>query len=670
MVRQEAIKRVFVQIIENKISPTLLDNGFKYSKTNTCFTKSVNSFDIVMTPSTSFPTITYNDDIEKLLFHLRFNITIKCLKFEKWYELNFSKKTYLQKEIETVNCYAEINFDTFNDSDFYTPTPSQQFKNSVRVSLTDNQSSESSEGLITFLKNSFPLLLKKTQNLCTDVEFFNDKKDSLELTFANLLIFLKDFEKAKLAYQSTYHKLIESLNNFRIEQDWDNSYYIFLIKTLAKDGKRFLNLDFEVPNYLPLLSSFKNSKIELPNTNIKYNEAFSIIKHSKKIVSFCITPDGRVIVGHENMNIAEHYITIWDKDGNLLVEKELPIEEGTWGGGGIYVGYIAELNLFFANRFIINSNLEIFTLELPVVPHKKSNLLNRFEIPLTYDPKAELFIAYYNYKTDKECFIVFYDKNYKMVKKLVVTLRPMDIIVEKQWILLYSIHLNYVSIIDYDGNEIVQLESNNVRDVNGSWGRSKFHAISKSNKYFFSFFYYVKSNLFDLESFKKDVLWAHTTYEKDYKELYYNDINHNFGLHPAEFSPNEKYIVGGADHGKYVAWTLPDKKRIELIPNEEYLKKMPDAEIYFIGDKKFLKNRGNEVRDILFWENGKYFSFVINNDLLIWNDSFEHISTVFDIGKVNYGKVINFYDKYIGLHNQEQFGRDELIILKNTSNDQ
>lgn len=665
MIRQEAINRILGDIIENNISPTFLDNGFKYKKTTNYFTKSVNGFDIIITPYTSYSHVTYREDSEKLFFHFRLDTSIKCLKFEKWHELNFSKRTYLQKDVETVNCYTEIHIDIFNQSDFYTHTSSQQFKNSVKVSSTENQNSDLEQDINTFLKSIFPLLLTKAQTLCSNVECFDDKKDLFELTYPNLLIFLKDFEKAKIAYQAIYDRLIEMLNNFRIETGWDNSAYIFLIKTLAKNGKRFLNLDFKIPNYLPLLSSFKNTEIELPSTEIKYKEVFSIIKHSKKIVSFCVSPDGRVILGHENMNIEEQFITIWDKSGKLLLEKELPNEEGTWKYGGIYVGYIEELDLFFANHFIINKDLAIFSLELPVTTPKNGLLLaNRFEIPLIYDPKAEMFIAYYNYKTDKECFIVFYDNNYKLVKKLVVVLRPMDIIVEKQWILLYSAHLNYISIIDYDGNEIVQLESNNVRDINGTWGRSKFHAISKSNKYFFSFFYYVKSNLFDLDTFKKDVLWAHTTYEKDYKELHYNDIHHNFGLHPAEFSPSEKYIVGGADHGKYVAWTLPDKKRIELIPNEEYLKKMPNAEIYFIGDKKYLKNRGNEVRDILFWENGKYFSFVINNDLLIWNDNFEHISTVFDIGTSVYLKIVNFDDKYIGIYNQEYLGRDELTIFE------
>lgn len=663
MLRQEAINRVFSQVIENNLSPIFLQNNFKYSKTKNIFTKSVNSFDIVITPSSSFPTITYNEVSDQLLIHLRIDVSIKCLKFEKWHELNFSKKVRLEKDIETINCHLEIDFNTFIDSDFYTPTPSQEFKNSVRLSLSGDQNIESSQEINMFLSDNFPILLEKALQFCSDVESFNNKKDSLDLTFANLLIFLKDLDKAKTVYTHTYNELIERLNNFRVEKDRDNSYYIFLIKTLSKNGKNFLNLDFKVPEYLPLTSTFKDSKIELPLTNIKYNEVFSITKHSKKIVSFCVAPDGRVIVGHENMNIEEHFITIWDKNGNLLMEKELPLEEGTWGGGGIYVGYIAELDLFFANRFIINSDLEIFTLELPVAPDKKSNLLNRFEIPLVFDAKAELFIAYYNYKTDKECFVVFYDKNYKMVKKLTVALRPLDIIVEKQWILLYM-YSKYISIIDYDGNEIAQLESNNVNDVNGSWKQNKYHAISKSNDYLFSFFYYVKSNLFDLRTFKKDVLWAHTTYEKDYKELYYNDINHNFGLYPAEFSPNEKYIVGGADHGKYVAWTLPDKKRIELIPNQEYLEKMPEAEIYFIGDQKYLKNRGNGVRDIIFWENGKYFSFVINNDLLIWNENFEHISTIFDIGKSSNLKIKNYSDTYLGIYNHEHNAMDELTIFK------
>lgn len=663
MLRQTSINKVFAKITEAEISPILTQNSFKYSKTNNYFNKTVNGFDVIITPRTSFPTITYIEENDKLFFNITLDISIKCLKFEKWHEVNFEKKAYFEKKIENIKCQTEIDLDIFSDSDFYSPTPSQQFKNSIKISLSDKNDDYSKENLTIFLNNNFFQLLDKAENYCNDIDLFNDSTESIELIYANLLIFLKKNDKAATVYMETYYKLIGMLEKFRIETDFDNSYYIFLIKRLAKYAKKFLNLDFEIPNYLPLLSSFKELKIEFPNTNIKYKEVFSIIKHSKTIVSFCVSTDGRVIVGHENMNIHEKFITIWGKNGNLLLEKELPIKEGTSGGGKIYVGYIEELNLFFANHYIINEDLEMFDLEFPIVSTNKSNLSNNYSIPLTYDHKAQLFIAYYRYKTDKENFILFYDKNYKIVKKLVVKLRPLDIIVEKQWILLYN-YTKHITIIDYEGNEIAKLDSNNATDVNGIWGQNKYHAISKSNKYLFSFFYYVKSNIFDLDTFKKDVLWAHPTYEKNYKELYYNDVNQNFGLHPAKFSPNDKYIVGGADHGKYVAWTLPEKKRIELIPNEEYLVKMLDSGIFYIGGKKYLKNRANEVQEIEFWENGKYFSFVINNDLLIWNDNFEHISTIFNIRKSGYDKILNFHDKYIGLYNKEENGRGELIIFQ------
>lgn len=83
MLRQEAIKRVFTQVVENNLSPFFLNNNFKYSKTKNNFTKSINSFDIVINPSTSFPTITYNEVSDQLFIHLRIDISIKCLKFEK-----------------------------------------------------------------------------------------------------------------------------------------------------------------------------------------------------------------------------------------------------------------------------------------------------------------------------------------------------------------------------------------------------------------------------------------------------------------------------------------------------------------------------------------------------------------------------------------------------------
>jgi len=96
----------------------------------------------------------------------------------------------------------------------------------------------------------------------------------------------------------------------------------------------------------------------------------------------------------------------------------------------------------------------------------------------------------------------------------------------------------------------------------------------------------------------------------------------------AKISPNGDYIIGCADHGKYVAWEVKGFKRFELIPNEDFLPKIPPAEIVELDGNRMLKNRGNHIWSIVFFENGEYFGTQIKKYLLIWNRRFEHIQTI------------------------------------------
>ncbi|KUF45173.1 hypothetical protein AS361_15230 [Myroides marinus] len=54
----------------------------------------------------------------------------------------------------------------------------------------------------------------------------------------------------------------------------------------------------------------------------------------------------------------------------------------------------------------------------------------------------------------------------------------------------------------------------------------------------------------------------------------------------------------------------------------------------------------------------------VNNDLLIWKENFEHISTIFDIRKSSDLKIKNYLDTYIGIYNHEHNAIDELTIFK------
>ena len=152
----------------------------------------------------------------------------------------------------------------------------------------------------------------------------------------------------------------------------------------------------------------------------------------------------------------------------------------------------------------------------------------------------------------------------------------------------------------------------------------------------------------------------------------YNDTEHNFDLTIAKFSPNDEYIVGGGYHGKYVAWKLPDFERIELIPQQEMINNLVIAirtelvdgvstrigtppELVELKNQVFLKNRGNNVRNIEFYENGDIFTTELNSGyILTWNRSFENISFT----KTG-GALRNHDGKYLTKQNAK-----ELVVYK------
>lgn len=662
MLRKDAIARVFINLVDERVAGTFERKGFRYNKKKSLFTKKVNGFEQKI--SISAFSVYFDNAIDKLLIQINFYFSVGNSKYEKWYFEKLATKINFNKNLGEYFSVAELNIELFDRYDFYVPTKSQQFKAFIANELRNDNYYISQNSLEVFLNEKLTFFLDNMNDYSNCLSIVEHEKKDFNIVNTNLLIFANELERATTSYQIIYQNWLEKLEEWRITTGTDNAYYLSEIKSLTKNAKEFLNLEFEIPDKLQVVSSKKDRNIQFTNTDLSFKELFTIDKLTRRLKSFCIDKTGRTIVGTENHNSTEIYVTIWDENGNLLLELELEHSEG-FGEDSSHVGYLEDCDLFFANNYLINRNLECFKLEFPIQPSNGELLQALFMIPLVYDKEKELFITYYRYKTDKECYVVFYNKNYELVYKWQTKLRPLDIIPERKWIILYE-YSTYISILDYEGNEIKQLPTTSVNDTNGQWNLNKYHAISNDKKYLFSFFYNTKSPIFDLDTFKYETLWGHPTYLKHYKELYYNDIHNNFDVHPAKFSPNNKYLVGGCEHGKYVAWTIPDMKRIELIPNDEFLAIMPDAEIFSINGTKYLKNRGHGVRDIEFYDNGKYFTLLINNHLLVWNDKFEHLSTIFDVGIFNLtGRLLLFHDEYLGiLNNGDYTKRCELIILK------
>ncbi|MBT1686153.1 hypothetical protein [Dawidia soli] len=74
----------------------------------------------------------------------------------------------------------------------------------------------------------------------------------------------------------------------------------------------------------------------------------------------------------------------------------------------------------------------------------------------------------------------------------------------------------------------------------------------------------------------------------------------------------------------------------------------PNKRINFIfntptaRDTTYLKNRGHEIHDIQFYKNGDFFTVLIDEDLLLWDRSFNHLETF-----EGTGTIVPFSDDFL-----------------------
>lgn len=493
----------------------------------------------------------------------------------------------------------------------------------MAIRRDDSNSNEEIPFAEEFIAKHLDRVLEVAVSFCSDAQMLNRLKPyRFGFDYSNFLIFIGKIEEAKLAYLENHTKLKDKIEKKEFsEREYESDCQIVL-KNFVKYGKDILGLELSIA-YKPKNVSVKIGGKFCIHNELNFEEAYSIVKSPNGIFDYYVNMNGETIISHANDDL----ITIWSKEGVMLIECR--VEQST----DKIVGYIEDCDVFFVNNFLITRTLEVKQLKPPlIIVNRKEVVVSNYRCtkPVYFRDEKQWVILYSFYHKKNTNIAHFYDENFNLTKTVPLDNDFLDIIPTTKWILTCK-RSTYFHINDFDGNLIVELESNNA--ASGHYYLD-YHCFTKSFSHLFSFSYYVKSQLFNLSDFSMKALWAHTTYEKDYKELLYNDINHNFGVTKASFSPDDTYLVAGACHGKYVAWNLPGYERIELIPNAEYLAKMPNAEVVFIGKNRYLKNRNHQMGNIQFWENGKYFSFQINQDTLIFNRQFEHIQTIENSGSI------------------------------------
>lgn len=636
MIKTESIKNLIYQKVANILNEILEKQGYKYYKSKGQFVKKDGIFQQIVHLHQSNSPIQYIDETEELFLHFRVSGEIEIPNYEKWYSENVEK--HLQRLYYTSSFQTRIplTFEDFKNEDFYEPSKSQIFKNAVTVALGGGGNNKNVIEIEQLISDKLPKIVKDLENKSNIVNLFESREHPNSIRHFLLLLYGNISNELVIDYfHRNYKRQITEIEEKLKISEAEASRHIEDLNFFIGLAKKLLNIELSNP--------FSRSIKVVPNCNenidftekSKYKESLRIDISQFKIASHHIDKFGNILVISDN-SLETKTIFILNKNGGILFEKEIQPRKGFERFGTFKTGVIEYTNEFFVNNYIIRNNTELIELKLPKEKRKKTQKSNIFD--LAYDSKKEKYLILY------ENHFLTYNKNGTLENDLIIEDKEYRnyygrIFPEKQWIITQKKDKE-LFILDFNGEVINSFEYSN-----GNF----YYNFSNDFRYLVCFFYAVKSQFFNLESGKKETLWAHPTYIKDYKERMYNDIHHNFGMERAKFSPDNQYLIGGAYHGKYVAWTLPKLERKELIPPIEVIsfennRNESTIELVQLGKETFLKNRGNEITDIFFLENGDFF--LTEHDrgkhLLLWDRNFEFIKNFSFKAKTNQHSNIYF----------------------------
>lgn len=616
MIKKDSIKKLIEQVIHKRVEGDLASLGFKYAKSKSQFSKNVDKFKQIISISHYNASIEFDET--KDLIQLRFRIAsaIEILRFEKWCEKEYGQKHRIYHRLNNFRYFYNLSEIELGILETFSPTKSQQFKANVSRAIAGPKKEE----VISFDEielQGFQLFNANLDLFCNPLLMYENRRNENDISYIRMLEYLDEIELAKNEniksiefwkshLEKTEFKTISDRNlaltnyNKRVElinqrfstkmQKWTENFSPFEInnnstKTISKE---FATLDL---------------KVSVKNPSSKIIGYFAIDDDY-----FQIREDGSILKHNSNGQISSKYqVETFDK----IPPYSINFSQNT---KKIFVGDL------------VVEQTKSFPLEYRSQIKKNETILPIPFSQVYYAKKNEFAFLISNYKKHE---IHFCDEFGKHLRVIELPEKPIEIIPEHQ-IILCEKGDKACQVYDLEGQFKYSMPSNNAR-----YSFKSNYDYNLLSDMFLSGWYYTKSQLYNLTTGELvKHLWAHPTNIKGYKEILYSDINHNFGMERFRFSPKGDYIIGGADHGKYVAWTTKDIKRIELIPSQEYLSKLNDAVVVKIEGQQMLKNRGNHMGEIVFLDEGNLFGFQIGKDLLIWNMEFKHIETYEDIGYI------------------------------------
>jgi hypothetical protein len=660
-VKANRVQELIYDNVAAKLDTVFSKEGFKYQKSKKRFLRQSGKLDQVISLYPERPAIYYDDDEGQVFLCFQLNAQIEMPAFDKWYKTIAEDPGMFTHRVKNgwLRLRMNVSFDEFTGSDFYTPTDAQRFKSFVSASLAAGRISESQNiDLDIAFESLIPEMIRNFETVTDILAIYEAREYPHSLIHILFLQYNGYTEKAKEAADNSY---VFQLNNLKEklqdEQADDKKSYVSgfqkFISFVRKAGIAEYSNPFEAT-----VSPLENGHTTLDFApGIRFTEQLRLNIENLDVRANVVNSKGEILL----LCNSNHFIKLSPDGQTILTEHKIEPPKGfeklTWTKAGLLNGS----NEFFVNNFIIREDHSILELELPLNTAKKTKYQQYFHIAgIAFCAKKQQYYILY------EGFFLTYSK--EGIRENAVTVNRTSnggIYPEKEWLILQHGKQGY-GIFNFEGQLISEHE------VSG--GNHEF-ALSPDFNFVAFFFYSTKSQLYDLIKGKKHTLWAHPTLVKGYVDTLYNDINHNFGMTRAAFSPDSTYLVGGADHGKYVAWRLPKVERVELIPDPAFIKLLqPETNRIFLNNdgtvahheemkpgivelegQRFFVNRGNDITQFHFLDNGDHFLTVLgsSNYVLTWDRQFNNI------GHLKLDGQIGFNETAISIRTNK-----ELIIYK------
>lgn len=630
MIRADSLKKLSEEIVLKNLLDKLEPIGFKYLKSKHHFKRTKGNFDQIISFGTSHSPLEFNDDTDELNLKFYINSRIESPKFDKWVMRKLKSRSFFRHSLGNVKCIELVDFDYLNKNDFFTPTESQQFKNYVTSSLVGIDRSKRIN-LLDF-GNKLPQIIKTFDDLNTAKDLYKNKTQSFR-DYLRLLVFENEIKQAEIEYLEKYNQIKNKIDLTNLE---DAKNILQSLEKFAIEIAIFFQIKLDNPIKRELTKSVsKEEKIKLAK-KLGYQEIFRFDFSLLNIESFDINDLGEVLIATKGKEVIKI-----NSNGNINNIGKLNFDDCFSNDFySLKIKWIENANTFSCNNYILSENDELIEL---VFDFDKSKFkinevqLSIKELSFDSDKQEYHFLYLLNYK---KTYHSIYDKNGHLISTKTFDKNILKLNLKRQEYIALSLK-NSVDIINFKGD--IQV---NYKYGNGNEGI----ALQPNGKSMILYGYSTKSQHYDLDSRKKKTLWAHPTFLKNYKENFYNDINQNFGLNIARFTPDGKHIIGGADHGKYVVWDAEKLERKEMIPNQSSLKIFnwfttsyengKSNDNYFKPytveheNQKLFINRGYDITDIYFIDNGKYIITQVSDCLLVWDECFKNIGYIYGIGKV------------------------------------